>query len=566
MPTRSTLTPAGAVLLVILAALAGCANPGRPGAGRAGSSAPAAGESSAARMDYSSDAIAARTESLAQYALGVLHDEGDEPREAADAYARAALADLGNTDLVLEASFRLLKLKRTDAAIDLLTKATAVPSPSALLLARLGLAHSIAGDRPKAIEANRRAIQRDPSLIAGYQFLAQLLLQENQAQEGLKVLAEAARQPKPDALFLVELGESYLRFARAGQAEAARPRALEAFRRAAALKPSSPPLVQRLADGFVDSGDAAQGARLYGQLLALAPEWPGLRQRLVEVLIRTGDHTNAIAHLRDILAESPTDVQSLYVLGSILFEERQLKEARDQFEKVLRLRPDFEPGYQDLAATLIGLNEPEDALETLRLARKRFPKRFVWEYYSALAHTRMKDYANALRFLTAAEIIARVSETNRLTPTLYFQLGSACERTQRFQEAEQHFRRALAIDPNFAEALNYLGYMWAERGENLAEARQMIEKAVRLEPRNPAFLDSLGWVLFKQNQPAAALPYLLQAIELNEEPDATLYDHLGDIYAALQKTEQAREAWRKAYELDPTEPVQRKLRDAPRSR
>jgi hypothetical protein len=37
----------------------------------------------------------------------------------------------------------------------------------------------------------------------------------------------------------------------------------------------------------------------------------------------------------------------------------------------------------------------------------------------------------------------------------------------------------IEVNPNNASALNYLGYMWAERGQNLTEAHDLIEKAVR---------------------------------------------------------------------------------------
>jgi Tfp pilus assembly protein PilF len=121
------------------------------------------------------------------------------------------------------------------------------------------------------------------------------------------------------------------------------------------------------------------------------------------------------------------------------------------------------------------------------------------------------------------------------------------------------------MSPDYAEALNYLGYMWADRGENLQEAREMIEKAVKLEPKNSAFLDSLGWVLYKLDKPQDALKYIQKAIENNEEPDATLYEHLGDIFSALHKTDQARQAFQKAYSIDPTDQIQRKLNAAPGS-
>ncbi len=93
----------------------------------------------------------------------------------------------------------------------------------------------------------------------------------------------------------------------------------------------------------------------------------------------------------------------------------------------------------------------------------------------------------------------------------------------------------------------------------------MIEKAVKAEPKNAAFLDSLGWVLFKLGQPKEALPHLLKAIELNEEPDATLYDHLGDVYAALNQPAKAREAWEKSVSIEASPAVAAKLKDAPKA-
>ena len=38
-----------------------------------------------------------------------------------------------------------------------------------------------------------------------------------------------------------------------------------------------------------------------------------------------------------------------------------------------------------------------------------------------------------------------------------------------------------------------------------------------------------------------------------------MYDHLGDIYAALKQPDKAREAWRKSLALEPNEEVRKKL-------
>jgi tetratricopeptide (TPR) repeat protein len=215
--------------------------------------------------------------------------------------------------------------------------------------------------------------------------------------------------------------------------------------------------------------------------------------------------------------------------------------------------------HYDLASVQINLNKTQDALATLAKARVKFPENFVTEFLSGLACNKRKEYSAALKHFTAAEVIARATDPKRLNEAFYFQLGAVYERNGDFEQAEIYFQKCLDRAPDFAEALNYLGYMWADRGVKLEKARELIEKAVKLDPKNAAFLDSLGWVLFKLNQPQTALEQLLKAVEFAEEPDATLYDHLGDIYAALKQPDKAHDAWRKSLSIEPNGQIQKKL-------
>jgi tetratricopeptide (TPR) repeat protein len=180
-----------------------------------------------------------------------------------------------------------------------------------------------------------------------------------------------------------------------------------------------------------------------------------------------------------------------------------------------------------------------------------------------MAYSRRKDFTNAIACFNSAEIIALANSPKRLNESFYFQFGSACERKGDYAQAEKHFQKCLELAPNFAEAQNYLGYMWAEHGENLDRARDLISKALNAEPRNAAYLDSMAWVLFKLKQPKEALPYILDAIKNSEEEDATVYDHLGDIYSALNQPDKAREGWQKSLSLENNEVVRKKLEPAP---
>ena len=545
--------------LLLAGLLAGCSTTHKPPASQAQDSDENRDE------QYSAEASEKRAEAHARYANAVLFDINEEPEKAADEFYKAALTDPDDEDLVLEASQRLLQLKEAEKAREVLVKATRSKDAPGILFAQLGRVYAVLGKKELAIEANRTAIRKMPDSLLGYRNLAQLYLQNNQLEQGLKVLDDAARRKDADAGFLTDLGELYAAYARVSKTDnpKIKNQAVEVLNRAEKLQSNNPVLMKKLADGFASLGQPAKATELYLKLVERFPTLPGLREKLAEFYLRAEDRKKAAEQLRALVKNNPTNPQLYYVLGSIAYEDKDPKQAIEYFNKAILLNPDLEQAYYDLAGAQINANQPKVALRTLESATKKFQDNFVSEFFTSLAYGRMKDYTNSLKHLTTAEVIARATDTNRLTHVFYFQLGAAYERCQKFDEAEKNFRKCLSIQPDFAEALNYLGYMWADRGENLPEARKMIEQAVKLEPKNAAFLDSLGWVFFKMGQPQQAVDPLLKSIENSEEPDATLFEHLGDVYGALHQTEKAREAYRKSLTIEPNPVVQKKLGESP---
>jgi len=154
--------------------------------------------------------------------------------------------------------------------------------------------------------------------------------------------------------------------------------------------------------------------------------------------------------------------------------------------------------------------------------------------------------------LVAAEVVARATETNRLNHLFYFQLGAAYERNKQFDEATQSFRKCLELAPDFSEALNYLGYMWAERGENLAEAREMIEKAVKQEPRTRRFSTvSDGCCTGSTCQGRPCLPAEGHRVFRGSGRDVVRSS--GRRVPGAGESENARAAWQKALTLEPND-------------
>src|SRR5260221_13600640 len=101
--------------------------------------------------------------------------------------------------------------------------------------------------------------------------------------------------------------------------------------------------------------------------------------------------------------------------------------------------------------------------------------------------------------------------------------------------------------------------MYAEAGTNLDRAADMLNRAVRQEPRNGAYIDSLGWVYFRQGKLDLAEKYLTEATHLLPH-DATVREHLGDVFAKRGDYRHALELYKTALTLDPDSKDEAKLR------
>jgi len=483
-----------------------------------------AAQASARPDDVSPDKLAV---AHAHYASAFIHEMRDEPEAALRDYYQAVLEDPSDLSMTLDVARKFVQAKQPEKALEVLSKAQVPRDATGTDFLRLGVLYSQLGKVDKAIVANRTAIKKEPDSISGYQNLFLNYLQSKQMQEAGKVLDEAARQPKVGPEFLLSLAELYLNFGAqsAAQKDAARGKALAALNRTFKLNPTTPSVRLQLAEGFYAAGDYNKSAQLYLELLKKLPDIPQLKQRLharlTEIYMRGDDRKAATEQLEAIVKDDPTNPQASYWLGTMALDAKKPAEAADWFKKTIVLDPHFEQAYYDLALAQLNLNQTTNALATLDKARQNFPQGFVLEFFSGMALSHAKDYTNAIKHYTTAEVIAKATDPKRLSETFYFQLGAACERSGDLVQAQKHFEKCLELAPDFAEALNYLGYMWTEHDENLDKARTLIEKAVKLEPKNAAFLDSMGWILYKQKQPKEALDYILQAVKLSDEPDAS---------------------------------------------
>src|SRR5262249_23271631 len=122
-------------------------------------------------------------------------------------------------------------------------------------------------------------------------------------------------------------------------------------------------------------------------------------------------------------------------------------------------------------------------------------------------------YADANRIPEAVKVLEDAQVKFPAENTIAFELGAVLDKQKRFSDAEAAFRHVLERDPKHAPALNYLGYMLAERGERLDESVGYLKRALDIDPENGSYLDSLGWAYYKENKLDLAADNLKRAAE-----------------------------------------------------
>jgi len=510
-----------------------------------------------------------RAVAQAHFAAAVVQQLNDQPAAAGEEFYLAAKSNPKDIELLLEVSTRLIESRQFQKASEVLGWAATLPDTPNVVFIRLGFVYAQLGQLDKSIQANRIAVGKMPRFLPVRQNLYLTYLQSKQPDAALKVLDEAAAEPGTDAEFLVNLAELYINYGRQFPEKRAQAngQALALLNQAKTKTPLDVALQLKLADELILVGDKEGAVKFYldiighGETSLALKEM--LRAKLVDIHLRAKDNRRAIEQLNAILADNPGNPSALYFLGSIAFDEKRWNDAIENFQKALLFNPNFEQAQYDLASAQLAAKRGAEAVKTMEEVRKNFPGKFIGEYLLGMAYHEQKQYGDALKCLLAAEGIARSKETNRLNTALYFQLGATSERSGDLAQAETYFEKSISLSPTNAEALNYLGYMWAEKGMKLDQAKELIERALRIEPDNAAFLDSLGWVYFHQGKAQDAISTLLKAVAATaDEPDGTIYDHLGDAYAAAKDMDKAREAWAKSLSLNATEAVKKKLDDA----
>ena len=325
----------------------------------------------------------------------------------------------------------------------------------------------------------------------------------------------------------------------------------ELLRKLQSLDPDDPDVPFRRAVNFLEARRLAEAEAILRDLRASlvkkgskGPELSQVDFQLGYISFLRKDYDAAVAILTPHLFEGGSlDPQTFNLLAQI---------ARDRARPADGLKVSREAAAKakgPLVRATMGeflLRSPEDAdrAEGEKTLAALAAESREGALAAADAWQRLEKYGRA------ADTARTALETYRDDPDLLFRLAASLEREKKTAESVATFEQLLSIRADHAPGLNYLGYMWAERGENLPRALEMIQKAVDLDPGNGAYLDSLGWAYFQLGKLDLAEQQLKAASELNPD-DPTIEEHLGDLAERRGDLALARSRWKKALTLKP---------------
>ncbi len=139
------------------------------------------------------------------------------------------------------------------------------------------------------------------------------------------------------------------------------------------------------------------------------------------------------------------------------------------------------------------------------------------------------------------------------SPELWAQLGCLLHsQLERYTEAEEAYRHAISINPNYFWAWARLGWLLHRNLERYPEAEQYYRKAISINPEYAWVWAHLGWLLHdKTKRYQEAEEAYRKSISIDPK-HKWVWEQLGDLYFdKLNRYQEAEEAYRKSISIEP---------------
>jgi len=423
------------------------------------------------------------------------------------------------------------------------------------------------GNQDQAIESLQAMLRANPDDYPVRLMLVRLLSAAKRYADAQRSIADGLKNGKHSQLYHIQ-AQLYIRENKFDKAE----RSLKTLMR---LEPDESGPVLMASQLALRLNKPVKAENLLRHHVLDHPEALGVSNALGRLLVEQNRGNEAIAIYEDIAERTGGNEDVLIALGLLHYQTGDFEQAAIAFRKVLSQGENPRAGFY-LAACLESLGQHEKArtlyrdiknsdenfasaqlrmaaidlreerldasLLTLRQLIRNEPK--MADAYSLLSAVLMRKKAYR-QLLEETEPALSLKD---VPVQLLFNRAAAFESQKQYSKAAGQIKKLFTIEPDNIEALNFLGYLYAEQGVQLDEAEQLIRRALKAQPDNGYYLDSLAWVHYKRAEYDKAVAVQREAI--NHVPDdPVMQEHLGDMLWKSGKTDEARSTWKNAIKL-----------------
>lgn len=523
---------------------------------------------------------AASAEALAHYARGRMAEEAGNDEEALGEYYRVLTLDPGATAAALKVSEISARLGQPARSLEFAEKALRMDSTEARAQWLRGSALFNLDRGSEALSSLEAAVRADSSRIEYWRTLARVA----ERLDRLDIVANACRGAleidDSDGDVWFQLAAAEARLGRFGAADTA-------LDQASALLPDRPGSL--FLRGWIReaAGRPDEAVALYRRHLAMHPTDLDTRRRLVRLLHQTGHTEDAWHEAHRVTEALPGDLEAIEAEAELAYAAGQPAAGAALIAR-LRRPADPEPEGAARAAGVLARNGKKvEAVEVAADWARHHPADYRGAILEAQIRLQTGDGDGAVgagrravgmapdslapraalarieqdlkRWGDAAQVWQEAHERFPQRSGVVLDMAFCREQNGEYEVAVTAVRDLLVREPDNPEALNFLGYVFADHNRNLDEARRLIEKALAQEPDNGAFLDSMGWVSYRQGRLTDARRNLERAVELSGDP--VVHEHLGDVYKDLNLLDLARAQYQMSLGRDSLNTrVQSKLR------
>lgn len=272
--------------------------------------------------------------------------------------------------------------------------------------------------------------------------------------------------------------------------------------------------------------------------MANLQEWlqEGLR------LHKAGNLSAAEGFYRKVLAKLPKQVDALYLLGRLKYQQGDPRAAAPLLRDAVKVDAQYALAHLTLALVAEQLGQDDEAIQHFREACRLDPKSAQPRYNLGNILARVGQESEAEKCLRMAV------ELDPGFVAAHNNLGLLYQRTERWQEALESLAKAIELDPTCVAAYSNRANLLKQMGR-IDDAIALQRRAVQQNASSSDAYHVLGRLLREAGDYAGAEEACQRAVDCDPR-SFTAWNELGKTFQLTGKTVEAEKAYRSALALD----------------